>query len=151
MGRTSMNKWTARKQAQRAISVVACFRCGTNQQLQRHHEDLNKPLEVIALCQKCHVLAHMKTGTWGGRIRLPRQCLVCHTWFLPTHSTNKTCASDLCLRALGRMAAMRLWEGHTKQRQCPVCHRAFTYKRPRERTCIRRCGAKLAWRVRVRE
>jgi|SRR3990167_8606992 len=144
-----MGKWAARRAAQRAISVVVCFRCGAKQRLQRHHEDLAKPLEVIVLCQKCHVSAHMKTGTWGGRIRLPRLCPICKTWFLPNHSTNKTCASKNCLRELGRKAAARLWKGQSKERECVVCHKKFQYQRAREKTCSRFCGAKLAWRARV--
>lgn len=35
-----------------------CGQCGRRVRISAHHEDYTKPLEVIWLCQSCHVLLH---------------------------------------------------------------------------------------------
>ena len=40
------------------ISVIECIKCGSKEQLQRHHLDYNKPLEVVILCRPCHIREH---------------------------------------------------------------------------------------------
>ena len=35
-----------------------CEKCNTTENLQKHHPDYSKPLEVITLCRKCHIEAH---------------------------------------------------------------------------------------------
>jgi len=35
-----------------------CNVCGTTSDLQRHHEDYSRPLEIIILCRKCHNKLH---------------------------------------------------------------------------------------------
>lgn len=37
---------------------VLCSRCYLAKQLQAHHEDYSKPLEVIWLCMSCHKFIH---------------------------------------------------------------------------------------------
>jgi hypothetical protein len=37
-----------------------CSICGSQKNLQRHHPDYNKPLEVIILCRDCHYDKHWK-------------------------------------------------------------------------------------------
>ena len=45
----------ARKKARRETSLESkCAICGTSENLQRHHPDYNKPLEVKTLCRSCH-------------------------------------------------------------------------------------------------
>ena len=49
-----------RKLATHSISLKnkLCLKCGINKDLQRHHPDYSKPLEVIILCRKCHNNIH---------------------------------------------------------------------------------------------
>jgi ribosomal protein S27AE len=39
------------------LAKAACFRCGDTKSL-AHHEDYDKPLDVIWLCQPCHKQRH---------------------------------------------------------------------------------------------
>jgi len=39
------------------VSTCDCVDCGI-QAAEYHHEDYNKPLEVVALCKKCHFKRH---------------------------------------------------------------------------------------------
>lgn len=41
------------------IKRNACVKCG-NEQAEVHHSDYTKPLEIIWLCRKCHILIHKK-------------------------------------------------------------------------------------------
>jgi hypothetical protein len=40
------------------IEVKPCERCGFGIGVQAHHEDYNKPLEVVWLCRPCHGQRH---------------------------------------------------------------------------------------------
>lgn len=45
----------ARLQALRKVPITKnCEQCDSKENLQRHHPDYNKPLQVIILCAKCH-------------------------------------------------------------------------------------------------
>lgn len=37
-----------------------CLKCGSTENLQRHHPDYSKQLEIVTLCAKCHVNHHHK-------------------------------------------------------------------------------------------
>lgn len=47
-------KRTARIKAQYIPLGEKCEECGTTQNLEHHHPDYSKPLEVVTLCRKCH-------------------------------------------------------------------------------------------------
>ena len=44
--------------AQKNIQVSKCEKCSTTKNLQRHHSDYSKPLEVQVLCVRCHNAVH---------------------------------------------------------------------------------------------
>jgi len=53
--------WTIFKKAikeKRIIRVKKCVECGSDIQVEAHHEDYSKPLEVLWLCRKCHYHKH---------------------------------------------------------------------------------------------
>lgn len=100
---------SARKAAQRAISVSFCEMCGLKSGLQRHHPDILDPLNVVILCQPCHAAVHVADGTWGNGKKQPKKCVVCLRLFDYRHSLNKTCSRE-CLSELGRMNARKRWD-----------------------------------------
>jgi hypothetical protein len=53
-------KLVAQEKARQMISLKdkQCQVCGTTKNLNRHHEDYTKPLEVIILCYRCHKKHH---------------------------------------------------------------------------------------------
>ena len=44
------------------IEGKKCESCGTLENIERHHPDYSRPLDVTALCRKCHSVAHRKYG-----------------------------------------------------------------------------------------
>ena len=57
-------EYEARYKANYAIPLDSkCCICGRTENLERHHPDYNKPLNVITVCRSCHVLLH-KRGEW---------------------------------------------------------------------------------------
>lgn len=50
-----------------------CEMCSSTEELHRHHDDYNKPLEVLTLCPKCHKKRHrqikIKEGSTVGQTR----------------------------------------------------------------------------------
>ena len=53
-------KIDARTKAYRKIDINGknCQICGSNEDLQRHHQDYTKPYEVIIVCRTCHTKIH---------------------------------------------------------------------------------------------
>jgi len=52
-------KKNAQQLAQNHIPLQPfCEKCGSDQNLERHHPDYSKPLEVQTLCRSCHILIH---------------------------------------------------------------------------------------------
>jgi hypothetical protein len=49
----------AAKKSKRLISPSECYDCGEKTELQMHHGDYSKPLEVTWLCPKCHYKVHI--------------------------------------------------------------------------------------------
>ena len=45
------------------IKAKECELCGTKEKLQRHHPNYEKPLDVVVLCQPCHMKIHGKNYT----------------------------------------------------------------------------------------
>lgn len=59
--RRDKSKWNARGKAHYRIKISSdakCQLCNSTKKLQRHHQDYNKPLEVIILCEECHKNHH---------------------------------------------------------------------------------------------
>ena len=40
------------------IKKDSCEWCGSNQEIQCHHSDYSKPLEVLWVCKNCHIRHH---------------------------------------------------------------------------------------------
>ena len=63
-------KWHVTHRKQHAAEMKAakvplnskCNRCGSNEDLRRHHHDYSKPLEITTLCTTCHWREHHKGG-----------------------------------------------------------------------------------------
>jgi hypothetical protein len=61
-------KIKAREQVRQAVKQFglvlpkACEKCGSDADLQKHHEDYNKPLDVVVLCRPCHAKLHAMGG-----------------------------------------------------------------------------------------
>lgn len=57
------------------IPSDCCEKCGvsaTARQLDGHHEDYSKPLEVIWLCRNCHKLEHNRDGEFSEKRPSPK-------------------------------------------------------------------------------
>lgn len=48
----------ARQLAKYYLPEQPCTLCGETKNIHRHHEDYNKPLEIVFLCRRCHVAIH---------------------------------------------------------------------------------------------
>jgi hypothetical protein len=44
------------------LTRSACVDCGATERVHGHHQDYSKPLDVIWLCQPCHMRRHRKTA-----------------------------------------------------------------------------------------
>jgi hypothetical protein len=51
-------KSKARRLARLNVRVERCCRCGSTENLNRHHENYDKPLDVIIVCSLCHHKIH---------------------------------------------------------------------------------------------
>ena len=55
------------------VSANCCQQCTGDRLLQHHHLDgdpaNNAPGNVRTLCQDCHTVAHVATGSWGRRAK----------------------------------------------------------------------------------
>lgn len=50
------------RRAARNIPLGPCARCGTTQDVHRHHPDHSKPLDVVLLCRTHHAEEHARVG-----------------------------------------------------------------------------------------
>lgn len=99
-------KWTARKKAQKHIPALVCQECGATENLERHHHDYSKALDVQVLCPPCHVKADQRDGT--RRSMREYRCRHCNTVFLPNQHHAKACSPE-CVRALIIAATTKRW------------------------------------------
>jgi hypothetical protein len=51
-------KVRAERQARKMPLNSHCSKCRGTIDLERHHEDYSKPLEVVTLCRSCHISEH---------------------------------------------------------------------------------------------
>jgi len=139
------------REAQRKFKATKCIVCGSTKNLERHHKDgnpnNNAPSNVAVLCQKHHIKIHQELGD---RVSVqPAVCVVCNKKFQPKRTRNSTVCSTACRSRHGKMNADKRWAGRKTKKKCAFCGREFTFKRPREMTCSRSCGNKLAWKKRT--
>lgn len=117
MGRPKLespSRSTIHKRAQKAVSVVGmrCARCGSRENLDRHHEDYTKATEVIILCHGCHCKLHWDSADPPLGRKKQRECVICGRLFWPRHSkNNRTCGKEDCQRAAKRNNAFVRWHG----------------------------------------
>jgi len=45
---------------------LSCVVCGSDKNLERHHPNYNKPLEIVTVCRSCHQRIHNATLTLEG-------------------------------------------------------------------------------------
>lgn len=115
--RASLEYERGRYMAQKLVAAVACERCASVNQLQRHHKDrdpTNNDLSNIeVLCQRCHFEEHMSDGTWGIGLVEPVNCKVCGASFKPTYKGKGcTVCSPECHREWGRICVNKRWAAH---------------------------------------
>ena len=107
MDEKTKSKW--RKRAQRSVPLVECESCGSTSSLQRHHPDWETPEVVRVMCQMCHTKVDYDRGRWGRGRKKRKQCVVCQSSFLPSHSKKHKTCSPQCLSILGRFNAGLRW------------------------------------------
>ena len=96
------SKAAARKRAQKAVRLTECGRCGSTEKLQRHHPDIEKEPDTVAiLCAKCHAKEHPR--------RVAKECPGCGESFVPQRRRTVTCGAKACLSAVGRVNARKRW------------------------------------------
>jgi hypothetical protein len=54
----NIEKHRAQEYARKVPISSNCFKCGSTTQLERHHPDYSKPLEIVTLCDSCHKREH---------------------------------------------------------------------------------------------
>lgn len=66
-----------------------CLFCGSTKNLERHHPDYDKPLEVITMCRRCHKKIHILFHPKGPRNPPPpleKNCKTCGEIFISKQS-----------------------------------------------------------------
>lgn len=99
-------KWAARKASQRAVSLDGkrCEQCNSTERLQRHHQTYSSS-ECQILCQACHVKADQVDGF--RRTKQSKDCIVCGSSFIPSHTKKHNTCSKACLSIIGRINAQK--------------------------------------------
>ena len=108
-----MTKNAIRKKSQRETTLegVECLRCGSTENLERHHPNYENSA-FIPLCTKCHHAVHQELGTYPTRKK--KICVICGTEFIPTKSTQGIVCSKPCLSIRGKQNAEKRWGKKTE-------------------------------------
>lgn len=60
-----LKEMRAREIAKRSPLKKFCEKCGTSDNLERHHPDYEKPMEYLTLCKSCHKRLHSELAIVG--------------------------------------------------------------------------------------
>jgi hypothetical protein len=93
------SRWTARKKI--SLRNTCCAVCDSTDDLERHHDDHDKPLEVTILCRPCHAHHHRVVlgEGWGRPAPAIVTCRQCGIDYRPKESRFSTYCSRSCATA----------------------------------------------------
>jgi hypothetical protein len=125
----TISKWAARKRAQKAVRAVMCQDCGATENLERHHPDYQRPLDVLILCVRCH-RKHDQQDGFAPKVA-PAICLICGTEFQPRRTRRaRLCGNPACLVECGRRAAQKRWSIPSGPTDCDFLETESSHNRP---------------------